>query len=351
METGLDKLMKRRRSALRLLLITLCGFAFLVSGVGFDFSEKRVRLPAAELRLLAGAVKHPGFPRTAGQAVWLVRQNLAGFHESNPDISFNSFFHRAGIGYGRPYAILASVIQPLPEMPPAEAIKQPEPEPGSETQTGSQTGNGFVVAFYCTHNGESYVPDDRVGRHNGTRGLINQVARTMAQEMEKQGFEATYNETMHDAPDYNMAYARSRETVTAMVDADPGLAALIDVHRDAIPHSKQGAVVTIDGEAMAQILLIVGSDQRRENPRWRENLAFANLLYQRGQENYPGLIRGVRVKAGTYNQDLASPALLVEVGNEYNHLAEAERSARLFARLLAESLEEQGQGGTERGGI
>jgi stage II sporulation protein P len=101
---------------------------------------------------------------------------------------------------------------------------------------------------------------------------------------------------------------------------------------------KTGAVVDVNGRKAAQILIVVGSDQRKSNPQWEKNLEFAEKLYSEAENNYPGLIRGVRIKPGTYNQDLYSPSILIEVGNEYNSLEEANYGVTLFAQILARVL-------------
>lgn len=55
---------------------------------------------------------------------------------------------------------------------------------------------------------------------------------------------------------------------------------------------------------------------------------------------YPGLIKGVRTKAGTYNQEFHPRALLLEFGSDYNTLEEASYAARLFNQVLIEVLKE-----------
>ncbi|MDN5345313.1 MAG: stage sporulation protein, partial [Clostridia bacterium] len=49
---------------------------------------------------------------------------------------------------------------------------------------------------------------------------------------------------------------------------------------------------------------------------------------------YPGLIRGIFIGAGSYNQDLSPRAMLLEVGTHTNTLAEAERGVTLFADVV-----------------
>ncbi|NLB17481.1 MAG: stage II sporulation protein P, partial [Syntrophomonadaceae bacterium] len=108
--------------------------------------------------------------------------------------------------------------------------------------------------------------------------------------------------------------------------------------RDSIPGKKDPAIVEINGKRAAEILILVGSDQRKSNPHWEENLMFAEELSRAANNRYPGLIKGVRIKPGTYNQDMYAPSILLEVGNEYNSLEEAKNATDLFAEILAKVL-------------
>jgi stage II sporulation protein P len=53
------------------------------------------------------------------------------------------------------------------------------------------------------------------------------------------------------------------------------------------------------------------------------------------------LIKGVRTKSGTYNQEFFDHSLLLEVGSDYNSFAEAKYAGELFAQILLEVLEEE----------
>ena len=52
----------------------------------------------------------------------------------------------------------------------------------------------------------------------------------------------------------------------------------------------------INGKRCAPILIIVGTSERKPHPNWKENLAFAQAIYEAGEARYPGLIKGVRTK-------------------------------------------------------
>ncbi len=216
-----------------------------------------------------------------------------------------------------------------------EEKEQATPELLEKTQDQS-------ILFYCTHSTESYIPDSGQARLKGQRGLVNEVAANMANLLNKKGLTAEHIDTIHDWPEYNQSYTNSRNTVKKLLEAEESpVLALFDVHRDSIPGSTRAATINLNGRKSALILIVVGSDDRKDHPYWKENLAFAQKIYKEGQLMYPGLIKGVRVKAGTYNQEYHRRALLLEMGSDYNSLEEAQYAGELFSNILLEVLEKE----------
>ncbi len=221
----------------------------------------------------------------------------------------------------------------------AQVLPEPEPEPALATRA-----SGGKIMLYCTHSAESYVPDEGKARVDGKRGLINQVAQHLSNELRRDGLNSEFINTIHDA-DYLISYSNSRNTIKNYLANNKSVEAVFDVHRDSIPGSTDGETVTINGRKCAPVLIIVGTNERKPHPQWKQNLAFAQEIYKLAEAKYPGLIKGVRTKAGTYNQEFHPRALLLEFGYDYNTLAEAEYAATLFSDVLAEVLKE---GATQR---
>ncbi len=199
----------------------------------------------------------------------------------------------------------------------------------------------YQVVLYCTHNAETYIPDSGKARNDGKRGLVNNVASVISTQLQSAGMQADFIDSIHDYPDYDKSYTNSRETVKKILNSQNKLLAVFDVHRDSIPGKETADTINVRGEKAARILIIVGTDERKEHPHWKNNLAFAESLYDKGEEMYPGLIKGVRTKSGTYNQEFFDHALLLEVGSDYNSFAEAKYAGELFAQILLEVLEEE----------
>jgi len=192
-----------------------------------------------------------------------------------------------------------------------------------------------MVAIYSTHTAESYVPTDGTESKPG-KGGIKKVGSTFAEALQKNGVNAEYNDNNHDPHDAN-AYHRSRKTAAQLLKNSP--VALIDVHRDGVP-DPNFYKTSVDGESATKIRLVVG----RQNPHMSANLDFAKEIKAYFDKNYPGLIKGIYMAKGNYNQDLSPRAILIEVGTHTNSREAAERGVAKFAEGLPKLLGAAGAG-------
>ncbi len=191
-----------------------------------------------------------------------------------------------------------------------------------------------VVGIYHTHSDESYVPTEGTASRRGGGGIL-EVGDTLARALEERGVRAIHDRTLHEPHDA-AAYRRSRRTAVGLVRR--GATVLLDVHRDTTPPEAYRTEVA--GTAVTQVMLVVG----RQNPARDAVVSWAREIKQTADRFHPGLIRGIFVGRGSYNQDLGSRTLLLEIGAHRNHRDEAEEGAALFADVLPAVL---GAGGPE----
>lgn len=258
-----------------------------------------------------------------------------------------------------------AVVEALGRNGPAVAARHVTPQPGEEsgprkavpatTESGLQAGPGPepvgkaeaeaelpdpaapLVFIYNTHNAETFIPTDGVAKKEGTNSGVTSVAKRLYDTLTGEyHIPAVRADTVHDYPDFSRSYVNSARTVEEYLQRYPSLQVLVDVHRDA---GLGPLTATWQGEKVAQILFVVGSDTKLDHPRWEENLAFARRVEAKLEELYPGVSRGVRVQDGRYNQHLHPHAILVEIGTAENSLEEALRGAELLARVLADIME------------
>lgn len=197
-----------------------------------------------------------------------------------------------------------------------------------------QQPQSWQVAIYHTHNAETYIPFSGRSKVDGQNGGVSLVAEEMIKVLSAGGIKAGHDLTIHDYPDFPTSYIRSEVTARRLVQKNPGLQVLIDLHRDAGLPRKE--TVKVGGREAARVMLVVGNGTGLANPHWRENYEFAQRIGHLLEERYPGLLKAVRLKDGRYNQHLFNHAILVEVGSDKNTLEEAELAGRCLAEVLGE---------------
>jgi stage II sporulation protein P len=197
---------------------------------------------------------------------------------------------------------------------PAQAAIPSRPDAQSPAAGGS-------VGIYHTHSDESYVPTEG-SESVETLGGVVKVGAALRDALRNKSVAAVHDSTSH-APHDAMAYARSRRTAMRLVSQ--ARAALFDVHRDAAPAGEYSRQVA--GRRVSQVMLVVG----RQNPKYRTNLEFARRLKAVVDKSHPGLVKGILIAGGAFNQDLSDRALLLEVGADSNSRTEAEHAVQLLA--------------------
>lgn len=219
--------------------------------------------------------------------------------------------------------------------------------PGKSTPAAGSSGQaGPLVAIYHSHTTESYAPGDSHAR--GEPGEIVEVGKTLKEALELRGVVAIHDQAVYDYPVFADAYQNARQTIIQTVQSNPSLQMVFDVHRDGLPPEAPASTCTtqINGEKVARILLVVGDTG---NPHQDQNLAFAQALDARMNEMYPGLSRGVKVRAGDFNDSVFPKAVGVFIGSyPQNTLEEAQRAAKLFADVAATMIDEGKEEGKGR---
>jgi stage II sporulation protein P len=227
-----------------------------------------------------------------------------------------------------PEAVPVVKPEPVPSRPPT-----PVPEEEQQQSREPVLSEECLVAVYNTHTGETYALTDGMERLQGKRGGVVQAAAALQEVLEeKYGIRVARSEAINDEV-YKYSYAKSQEVLKKLLEDNPEIVAVFDIHRDA-GKSREESIVEIDGEIFAPVLIIVGSDARAEFPGWQNNYRFAKELAAKIDEKYPGLCLGVRVMDGRYNQFLHPRALLLEIGSVSNSTEEAVRTAKLLGEVL-----------------
>ncbi|MCC8181847.1 MAG: stage II sporulation protein P [Clostridiales bacterium] len=213
------------------------------------------------------------------------------------------------------------------------------------TLTVSQEGPQILIMHthateaYTIADGDEYVASDTARTTNENYNMIR-VGEEMKAVFEEMGLSVVHDTTLYDYPSYTGSYARSLEGIASYLEEYPTISIVLDVHRDALI-AADGTVYkvtdTVDGETIAQVMLVVGTDDGGLNhPNWAENLTLATYIQARMLGIDDGFPRAINLRSQRFNQHMTAGSLLVEVGTSGNTLQEALAGARLFAQAAGE---------------
>ncbi len=210
-----------------------------------------------------------------------------------------------------------------------------------------------TVLIIHTHGTEAYLEDGAISysddggelaRSTDKGESVVAVGELMARILNENGVSAVHCTFMHDSVGYRNSYARAEETIKEYLEAYPTIKLVIDIHRDGVMRSTGELVrpvTVVEGEAVAQVMCVVGSDYGGEAcPAWQDNLSLALKLRHKLNGEYMNVCRPTDLRASTYNQEFSRYSLLLEIGSCANSLEEALRAAELVARTLVEIIKE-----------
>ena len=205
---------------------------------------------------------------------------------------------------------------------------------------------GPQVLIFHTHSCEAYAPrgEDDYEPSGEFRTLdegqsVIAVGDELTAALEAMGFQVLHDRSLYDYPAYNGAYDRSGAAVRQLLEANPSIRVVVDLHRDSLG-GRRTEYLLPDGTTSAQVMLLLTTGENGlYHPSWRENLKLGLELQNRMELDYPGLARPLYLSPARYNQHLSPGALLIEVGTDANTLAEAKQASLLFADCLGKVLE------------
>lgn len=207
------------------------------------------------------------------------------------------------------------------------------------------------VLLYHTHTWEAYeMTEDtqytptETWRTKDDRYNMVRVGKELKKELEKLGFEVVHDTTAFEPPTLSSAYTRSLSMLEERLAAGERYDYILDIHRDAYSGAYNGANGVHSGdENLAYVMMLVGKGTGAthsgfdERPDWPKNLELAQRITDAMNAQVEGVARDVKIKTGRFNQHVSTGALLIEVGNNRNTLAEALAACPVIARALDEA--------------
>lgn len=204
--------------------------------------------------------------------------------------------------------------------------------------TINTTNDKPQILIYHTHSQEAYA-DSREGILEDTVVGVGDVLSKILEE--KYGYNVIHNRGIYDLVDgkldRNKAYNYARDAILKILDENPSIEVVIDIHRD----DGSSRSIYINGEETAQIMLFNGISRnqkgpitRLDNPNVQDNLAFSLQLQLKSLEMYPRFFYQNYLESLRYNLDVRQKSILMELGTDENSLSSAKNAMEPFAEIL-----------------
>lgn len=193
------------------------------------------------------------------------------------------------------------------------------------------------ILIYHTHSREAFADSAAGDPSQSIVGVGEFLAQILKQDY---GYGVLHHTEEYDTV-RDEAYAKSLPALEQLLQENPSIQVVIDLHRDSGSLGRD-MTVDIDGRKTARFMFFNGISRSRRtgdiaylaNPNLKENLAFSFQMQAAAGEYYPGLTRKIYIKQYRYNMHLKGRTLLIELGDENNTLEEAKNACYPIAHLL-----------------
>lgn len=207
----------------------------------------------------------------------------------------------------------------------------------------------YKILIYHTHGSESFI-DSREGEKEDTIVGVGGYLAKILQEQYK--IPVYHDETAYDMIDGKLdrskAYENAYDNVTKILNENPSIQVVIDLHRDGVDEETH-LVTEVNGKKTAKIMFLNGVSRSNtngdiaylQNPNKLTNLAFSFQMYLTGKEYYGDYVRKIYVRSYRYNLHLLPRTTLIEAGAQNNTVEEEKNAMEPLAAILDKVLSKQ----------
>lgn len=196
------------------------------------------------------------------------------------------------------------------------------------------------ILIYHTHSQETYAD---FGNNNPDATVVG-IGGYLTELMTAKGYNVIHDTSVYDLRggklDRNKAYTYALEGITEILQNNPSIEVVLDIHRDGV-NEKLRLVTEVNGKQTAQIMFFNGMSRTPDgvieylqNPYLQDNLAFSFQMQMNAAMNYPGYTRKIYLKGLRYNLHLRPKSALIEVGAQTNTYEEAKNAMEPLSELL-----------------
>ena len=201
-----------------------------------------------------------------------------------------------------------------------------------------EEAKGAQILIYHTHSQEAFADSEPGKREQSIIGVGDHLTEILTQQY---GYQVLHYDACFDLPVRNEAYSTALPVMEKVLEENPQIQVVIDLHRDSMDESVH-LVTDLDGRPTARFMFFNGLSRTRKtgnisylyNEYIEDNLAFSFQMEKAAMEYYPGLTRKIYLKAYRYNMHLCPRTLLVELGAQNNTVEEAMNACDPLAHIL-----------------
>lgn len=207
------------------------------------------------------------------------------------------------------------------------------------------TTKGPKVLIFHTHSQETFA-DSTAGDPNTS---IVGIGKYLAEKLNEKGIETIHHDGVYDLIsgklDRSKAYELSEIGVKEILNQNPTIEVVIDLHRDGVREDLH-LVTDVNGKKTAKIMFFNGLSRTKangdiaylKNPYIQDNLSFSFQMQLASETMYPGLARRIYLKGYRYSLHMMPKSLLIEAGAQTNTIQEMKNAMDLLANILNEVL-------------
>ena len=199
--------------------------------------------------------------------------------------------------------------------------------------------DGPQILIYHTHSQEAFadsVPGDESTTIVGAGEHLAEILRN------QYGYNVLHHKGQYDVKTRDNAYSKALPEIQKILEENPTIQVVIDLHRDGIDESAGKLVMDLDGKPTARFMFFNGVSCGKRtgnidylyNPNLEENMAFSFQLKKAAEEYYPGLTRKNYINAYRYNMHLCGRTTLIELGAQNNTVEEIMNACYPIAHIL-----------------
>lgn len=198
------------------------------------------------------------------------------------------------------------------------------------------------ILILHTHSQEFFANSDT---NNIDTGIVG-VGDYLTELLTKKGYNVIHDRSVYDyvngVLDRNNAYTFATLGAEEIIEANPSIEIVIDLHRDGIADESKHITSMVEGKEVAPIMLFNGISYTNKlgnidylyNPYIEDNLATSLQIKLKAEEYYPDVFRKIYIKGYRYVLHLKPRSMLIEAGFQTNTKEEVCNSMELLANIL-----------------